>query len=124
MDSSKRAILVKDRHSLQMEKARLIRICNSMEAEAEERLEHVKKHYGAMAFNSFFPHADAQAGIARLLGYAAKGAFKSSSFKTALITIGVTVVEIIGAKKIVDLFEKLFSKKKKGGDKKEEHPHE
>lgn len=113
MDSSKHAIPVKDRHSLQRERARLRRLCLAMEEEAEGRLDHVKKHYGAMAFNSFFPQADSGANIAKLLGYAAKGALKSSRFKSGLITAAITVAEIIGAKKIAELFEKLFSKKKK-----------
>lgn len=120
MEPSKEAISVKNMHTLQQEKARLRRLCRAMENEAEGRLSHVKKNYGAMAFNSVFPHVDSQMGVAKLLGYAAKGAVKSSRFKSGLLTAVITVVEIVGAKKIVGLFEKLFRKKNKDEDQKEE----
>lgn len=123
MNPSKNAITVRDRRSLQMEKMRLRKLCRLMEDEAQGRLKHVKKNFGAMAFNTAFPHADAQVGMAKLLGYAAKGAFKSNRFKSGLATAIITIVEIVGAKKLVDLFEKIFTKKKKK-DKKEEEKEE
>lgn len=111
MDPSKKAIVVKDMRSLQREKARLRRLCHAMEAEAEERVAHVKKHYGAMAFNSLFPHVDTQVGIAKMLGQMAKGAFKSSSFKSGIVMGLITLVEFIGVRKITELVQQLFKKK-------------
>lgn len=109
MNPSKEAIVVRDMHSLKREKVRLRSLCHAMEAEAEERVEYVKKHYGMMAFNSIFPHAATQAGIARLLAVAVKSIFKSSRLQTAVITALITVLEFIGVKKLSELIRSLFS---------------
>lgn len=99
-----------------MEKIRLRRVCHGMEYEAAERMKHLKANYGAMAFNTIFPNADAQMSIARLVGYAIKGVLKSTRFKSGLATAVIMIVEIIGARKLVGFFENLFSKKEEKKD--------
>ena len=111
MKLSRQPILVKDRRTLQMERLRLQRLCEALEYDAEQRIQHLQKHYGAMAFNSLFPNATAEMSMAKLLGAALKGAFKSNRFKSGVVTAIITFVEIVGVRKLVSFFETLFSKK-------------
>lgn len=112
MNTSRKAIKVTDRYSLRREKARLKRLCREMEQEGQDRLDHVKQHYGTMALNSIFPDAHPETQFWKLIAYGAKSAWGSTRFKSVLISAAITFLEYIGVKGGVKLVEKLFSRNK------------
>lgn len=120
MNSLKEAIVVTDMKSLYREKARLRALCHIMEVDAKNRVNYVKKNYGSMAFNSLFPNAGTQAGAAKMFAAVAKNMFKSSGFKTGIITAIITILEFVGVRKLTELVQQLFHKKDKEEDKKED----
>jgi hypothetical protein len=109
-------IKVYDIETLEIEKQRLKRMCRQMEREMNSRLDHVKDHYGSMAFNSLFPGADGESNIFKWGLRLGKSAWESEHIRSFLTTAIFSVVEFIAVRLGINFFNKHFGEKHKKQD--------
>lgn len=98
MKISDEAIKVTDMHTLELEKARLRKMCKGMEEDLQLRFDHLRDNAGQMAFNSVFPSINKDLGIWNTIVQAVKNGWKNDFIQTILFSALITFIEFIGAK--------------------------
>lgn len=111
MQTQNEPIKVTDMHSLELEKARLKRLCRAKEEELAGRMDHLKAHYGVMAFNSIFPGAEKERNVWKWTAHAAKGLWESQHLQSILFSALVALLEFIGVRQGTKFIAKYFGKK-------------
>lgn len=105
--------------TLELEKARLRRVCHSMERKMDSRLRYVKKNYIVLLLNGMFPDVHREHDLFKWVVQIVKGAWNTGHLQSALLTVAVTLAEFLsvrfGVKFLADFFAG-FGKGKKHND--------
>lgn len=113
-------IKVCDMRTLELEKARLRRVCHSMERRMDGRLRYVKKNYIVLLLNGMFPGVRREHDLFKWVVQIVKGAWDTGHLQSVLLTVAVALAEFFsvrfGAKFLANFFAG-FGKGK--GEKKE-----
>lgn len=133
MKISEGQIKVTDFASLQQEKRRLKKLCRDMERQLDERFDHLKENYGAMALNTVFPGAGSGSngwkwlpGIAAVAWKAfpavmskklSRVALRATKIKPIYAAVLISIFEFVAARYGLKIYRKFFGKETKRQEK-------
>lgn len=106
------AIPVTNMLTLQLEMRRLRKQCRQMEDEIGTRAEHLRDHFGTMAFNSIFPGASSEKNLLRWSGILLKTAWKNKRIQSLLLSALISILEFVAVRLGVNFLGQQFEKGK------------
>lgn len=112
-------IKVFDMHTLELEKARLRKVCHSMEKKMGGRLRYAKKNYIVLMLNSLFPGIKKEKSVFSWVVQIVKGAWESGHLQSILLSAAVSVAEFLSVRFGTKFLAKFFSNLKKDKEKEE-----
>lgn len=99
--------------TLELEVARLKKRTRKLELDLADRVEFFKKNYGKMALNSVVPGMGKHKGTLGLVSRIAGIAWQSGKFKTFATGALMTVLEFVGVRLGINLFNKYRQNRRK-----------
>ena len=99
--------------TLELEVVRLKKRSRKLELELGERVDFFKENYGKMAFNSVIPGVGKHKGTFGLISRIAGIAMQSGKFKTFATGALMTVLEFVGVRLGINLFNKYQQHRRK-----------
>lgn len=121
MKADLQPIKICDMRTLQLEKARLRRVCRRMERNMGDRALYVKKNYVVLLLNGMFPGIRKEKNLFKWVAEIVKGAWATGHLQSVLLTVVVALGEFLsvrfGAKFLANLFAGFDKRKAKGKDK-------
>ena len=121
MKADLQPIKICDMRTLQLEKARLRRVCRRMERNMGDRALYVKKNYVVLLLNGMFPGIRKEKNLFKWVAEIVKGAWATGHLQSVLLTVAVALGEFLsvrfGAKFLANLFAGFDKRKAKGKDK-------
>lgn len=115
MSKTNQPVEIIDLDTLLREKARLRRRCHHMEREFSGRVDHLRTHYGVMAFHSVFPGIGKDRQVWSLVTHATKAAWKNEGLRSVLVSMAVTGLEFLGVRWGTQLINRYWGNRKKKG---------
>lgn len=107
--------------TLQLEKARLRRVCRRMERNMGDRALYVKKNYVVLLLNGMFPGIRKEKNLFKWVAEIVKGAWATGHLQSVLLTVVVALGEFLsvrfGAKFLANFFAGFDKRKTRGKDK-------
>lgn len=121
MKADLQPIKICDMRTLQLEKARLRRVCRRMEHNMGDRALYVKKNYVVLLLNGMFPGIRKEKNLFKWVAEIVKGAWATGHLQSVLLTVVVALGEFLsvrfGAKFLANLFAGFDKRKTRGKDK-------
>lgn len=121
MKADLQPIKICDMRTLQLEKARLRRVCRRMERNMGDRALYVKKNYVVLLLNGMFPGIRKEKNLFKWVAEIVKGAWATGHLQSVLLTVVVALGEFLsvrfGAKFLANLFAGFDKRKAKAKDK-------
>jgi hypothetical protein len=121
MKADLQAIKICDMRTLQLEKARLRRVCRRMERNMGDRALYAKKNYVVLLLNGMFPGIRKEKNLFKWVAEIVKGAWATGHLQSVLLTVVIALGEFLsvrfGAKFLANLFAGFDKRKTKGKDK-------
>lgn len=118
MKADLQPIKIGDMRTLQLEKARLRRVCHRMERRMGERVRYVKKNAVVLLLNEMFPGIRKEKNLFKWVAEIVKGAWATGHLQSILLTVVVALAEFLsvrfGAKFLANLFAGFDKRKTKG----------
>lgn len=106
-------IKVCDMRTLELEKARLRKLCRSIEREMGGRVRYAKRNYFLLALSSLFPGIRKEKSPFKWVLQIAKGAWESGHLQSILLSALVALAEFIGVRLGTKFMANFFSNLKK-----------
>lgn len=125
MKADSQPIRVYDMRTLELEKARLARVCRSLERKMGGRAKHVRKNFMVLALNGMFPGAHSGEGnFFKWISQIVKVAWSTGRLQSVLMTLLIAIAEFLsvrfGIKFLTDLFSGFGKEKKRKEEDSEE----
>jgi hypothetical protein len=112
VSKNNQAIAITDLDSLLREKARLRKRCHRMERDLSGRVDHLRTHYGIMAFQSVFPGMGQNRQVWSLATHAVKAAWRNDGIRNVLLSMVLTFLEFLGVRWGTRLISRYLGKNK------------
>lgn len=124
MRADTQPIKVCDMRTLELEKARLRRVCRAMERRMDARLHYAKKNYVLLVLSGLFPGVRREKNLFKWVVEIIQGAWDTGRLQSILLTVIVALAEFFsvrfGAKFLANFFAGFGKGKDEKKDKEEQ----